>query len=287
MRPVLPAALLVSAALIAGCGGSNGSTPSSPSNVSPKANIAPSTGGQIRVDSTSLHVGDATTGSSSGGIEVLPNTKVPPSQIHHEGVGAGASCPDVDLVPSAANMAKVQAATLCLLNGERADEGLAALKEDTALDNAAAVHNDDMIKGQYFDHIAPDGSSPVDRIQATGYLPKVGAWTVGENLAWGTGDLSTPKNIVKAWMASTGHRENILNAQYNDIGFGIGLGNPRSADGSGATYTNTFGGKTTAPVAAAPTSIKKKLKPRKAKAARAKARAARARAARARASRNG
>ncbi len=99
-----------------------------------------------------------------------------------------------------------------------------------------------MVADQFFDHVAPNGSDPVARIRSAGYIPKIGAWTVGENLAWGTGSLATPKSIVSAWMKSSGHRENILRPEYKEIGFGVVTGNPRSRSGSGATFTTTFGG---------------------------------------------
>src|SRR5688500_18919292 len=89
--------------------------------------------------------------------------------------------------------------------------------------------------------MAPDGRDVVDLVRATGYILTDRRWLVVENLSWGTGDLATPASIVAAWMNSTGHRENILRADYREIGFGVVLGNPRSTDGAGATYTTNFG----------------------------------------------
>ena len=77
-----------------------------------------------------------------------------------------------------------------------------------------------MVANRYFDHQSRDGRDVVDRIRATGYIPSDRRWTVGENLAWGTGTLATPRNIVAAWMNSQGHRENILRAEFREIGFG-------------------------------------------------------------------
>jgi uncharacterized protein YkwD len=275
-----PAAVtLLCAALIAGCGGSNGAKPSSP--VSPKTS-QPTTDGQLSVGGTSINLGDATTGSS-GGVQVLPDTKVPADQEYREGVGAGASCENTDLVPTPENIDQVVESTLCLLNGERADHGLQPLAQDDELGSAARAHTLDMLRAQYFDHIAPDGSTPVDRIRRSGYIPADGSWIVGENLAWGTGTLASPKGIMKAWMNSEGHRANILRGSFNHIGFGVFVGNPSSKDGEGATYTTTFGGKSGTTPAAAPKPPKRarggKRKARKARAA-AKARKAKARKAR-------
>ena len=161
-----------------------------------------------------------------------------------QGVGAGASCQNTDVAPSPDTLATVIASTLCLLNGERQDAGLAPLAENAKLASAAIVHSQDMVDQQYFDHAGRDGTDPVHRIRSAGYIPNVGAWTVGENLAWGTGTLATPKEIVQAWMNSTGHRDNILRPTFKEIGFGVVVGNPRSTDGTGATYTTTFGGLT-------------------------------------------
>lgn len=152
-----------------------------------------------------------------------------------------AACPGADVTPSAQNVPTVLDATLCLLNGERADAGLAPLEQNGRLAAAALEHSRDMVGHSYFEHVALDGTSPADRIRATGYIPSDRAWTVGENLAWGTGTLATPRNIVLAWMHSQGHRENILRPVFDEIGFGVVVGNPLRVDGLGATYATTFG----------------------------------------------
>jgi uncharacterized protein YkwD len=70
---------------------------------------------------------------------------------------------------------------------------------------------------------------------------------VGENIAWGEGPSSTPASIVKAWMASPDHRENILDTAYKDVGIGLALGSPQAADsstsdgGRAVTITTDFG----------------------------------------------
>ncbi|MEA2125302.1 MAG: hypothetical protein QOI80_2084 [Solirubrobacteraceae bacterium] len=239
-RHAHPVALLISAALLAGCGGSSDSAnaPKSPIKAGPQSSTG---GGELRVGATDIGIGVATSGDA-GGLHVLPNTKVPGSSHTQQGVGAGATCENADLQPAAENTADIVAATLCLLNGERADAGLGALKVNNKLNAAAAGHSQEMVEQQYFEHIGKDGSDPVDRIRNVGYIPRVGTWTVGENLAWGTGTLATPKGIVAAWMKSQGHRENVLRPAFKEIGFGVIIGNPRSTDGAGATYTTTFGG---------------------------------------------
>jgi hypothetical protein len=138
-------------------------------------------------------------------------------------------------------VAVVAEATLCLLNGERADQGLAPLAPNDKLATAAAAHAQDLVAGSYFSHTGRDGSDVLDRIKRTGYIRDDRAWRVGENLAWGTGALATPAAIVRAWMNSPGHRENLLNARYREIGVGVVPGNPARPDGAGGTYATAFG----------------------------------------------
>jgi uncharacterized protein YkwD len=235
---------LLLAALIAGCGGTAPASPDRPERVQPRSNA----GGTVDVGVTGGGIGDAAAGGPSG-TKLLPSTRVQGRSNTQQGVGAGATCENPDLAPTADNLAAVTAATLCLLNGERADQGLSPLKPNAKLAAAAVEHSQEMVAQQYFDHAGKDGSDPVDRIRSTGYIPHVGLWTVGENLAWGTGALATPKEIVSAWMHSQGHRENVLRPQFKEIGFGVVVGNPRSDNGAGATYTTTFGGVTAARVA--------------------------------------
>ena len=73
-------------------------------------------------------------------------------------------------------------------------------------------------------------------LRRMGYIPSGRAWAVGENLAWGTGPLGTPAAIVRAWMNSPGHRANILDPRFRQIGLGIVAGNPAGRGRSGATY---------------------------------------------------
>ena len=67
----------------------------------------------------------------------------------------------------------------------------------------------------------PSGDTLVDRLLGAGYMRRDANWTVGENLAWGTGSLATPAAIMRAWMASPGHRDILLRRSYREIGIGI------------------------------------------------------------------
>ena len=128
---------------------------------------------------------------------------------------------------------------LCLHNRERSARGLPALKENPLLRQAAEDHSTDMVSAGFFSHDAPGGGSMVDRILGTGYAKGAG-WSIGENIAWGTGCLATAAQIQRAWMDSPGHKANILRRQFREIGIGIAIGAP-AGDSDGATYTADFG----------------------------------------------
>ncbi len=130
-------------------------------------------------------------------------------------------------------------ATLCLLNRVRARHGLAPLRLNAKLSRAARRHSHDMVRRRYFAHDSLSGRSPFDRMRATHYVPRNTTWWLGENIGWGSGSLSEPAALVRAWMHSPPHRANILSGNFRDIGIGIALGAP--VGGGGATYTTDFG----------------------------------------------
>ena len=227
--------LAVLAATAAGCGSAD-----APTQDAPRLQAKPGAGG-VTLTTTDGRVGDATQADPRGvtqlGVQPVPARE----RARRDGIGAGAACADAELMPDGGNLGAVVAATLCLLNGERTDAGLPSLSLNDQLAQAAAAHSQDMVAAQYFAHEAPDGSDVVARTRAAGYIPEDRRWIVGENLAWGTGPLATPRQIVIAWMNSQGHRDNILRPDFREIGFGVVPGNPRGVEGGGATYTTVFG----------------------------------------------
>jgi uncharacterized protein YkwD len=84
---------------------------------------------------------------------------------------------------------------------------------DDRLQSAAEGHSQDMAINDFFSHVAPDGTTPWDRIRAQGYSYSM----AGENIAAG---YPSPESVVQAWMNSDGHRRNILNCGFSDIGVG-------------------------------------------------------------------
>jgi uncharacterized protein YkwD len=130
-------------------------------------------------------------------------------------------------------------ATLCLLNRQRARRQLNPLRLNRKLSAAARGHSRAMVTRHFFSHDSLNGSSFVDRIRRAGYLEGARGWSVGENIAYGSGRLSTPRAIAAAWMRSSGHRANILSHSFQSIGIGIAAGTPVGY--GGGTYTTDFG----------------------------------------------
>jgi uncharacterized protein YkwD len=164
------------------------------------------------------------------------------TELPEGAVGApGRSCSGGGLAPQPAVLSQVRATTLCLLNAERRARGLSRLRSNGRLARSALGHARDMVRRGYFAHVARSGASVIDRIRRGGYLTGARRWTVGENLAWGSGARATPREIVDAWMRSPGHRANILAGQFREVGIGIALGAPRRGVRSAATYNTNFG----------------------------------------------
>jgi len=153
-------------------------------------------------------------------------------------------CENTELTPEAGNIEVVRAAVLCLINRKRAENGEDPLKTSPQLEQAAEGHCQELIADDYFAHVSPSGETPVERIRDTGYIPNSNVgYVIGENLAWGTYQLSTPQAIVAAWIASPGHLANILESHYLETGIGIVSAVPASLapDAPGATYAQEFG----------------------------------------------
>jgi uncharacterized protein YkwD len=144
------------------------------------------------------------------------------------------ACPGSFNLPAQTSDAAVRNATVCLLNYERALHRLPALRPHPALARAAAAHSRDMAARRYFSHNTLGGGSFSTRIKAARYVSSGGSWAVGENLAWGTGELSTAASIVKGWMNSPGHRANVLDREFREVGVGV-------VRGGKVIYTADFG----------------------------------------------
>ncbi|WP_199833263.1 CAP domain-containing protein, partial [Streptomyces luridiscabiei] len=130
--------------------------------------------------------------------------------------------------PAPAPPASVGGQVLQIVNAERAKEGCGPVTSNDLLATAAQRHSADMASRDYFSHTSPDGTDPGDRITAAGYR-----WsTYGENIAKGQ---RTPADVMKSWMDSPGHRANILNCSFKEMGIG------KQDSGGGPVWTQKFG----------------------------------------------
>jgi len=155
--------------------------------------------------------------------------------------GASAACAGADAQPGQTARTELARTTVCLLNQERGRRGLSRLSLDRRLSSAARAHTRDMVRRRYFAHVSRSGGDVVDRLNRVGYMRGARRWLVGENLAWGGGSRSTPRQIMRTWMHSPGHRRNILDSRFRELGIGVLAGAPVEAGAVSATYTTTFG----------------------------------------------
>jgi uncharacterized protein YkwD len=118
---------------------------------------------------------------------------------------------------------------LGLVNQERAKVGADPLRINEQLDLAADLHTLDQASMNNMSHTGSSGSTMGDRIKDAGYVFS----TAGENVAYGFTDAAT---VMNGWMNSEGHRRNILNPDYQEIGIGYAQG----SDGR-AFWTQDFG----------------------------------------------
>ena len=117
-----------------------------------------------------------------------------------------------------------------LINKQRTDNGLTALKNDNEVQRIARIKAQDMVNNNYFSHQSPTYGSPFDMLKSFGISYK----SAGENIAAN----SSNSGAVTAWMNSSGHRANILNSSYNYTGVGV-VSSPKY----GKMYVQMFIGK--------------------------------------------
>ena len=153
---------------------------------------------------------------------------------------ASAACSGASARPGKAPPATIRHATLCLLNEKRHARGLRRLRESRQLTAAAGGYAALMVRERFFDHVSPAGSTLLTRVRGSGYLAGIGTFFAAENIAWASGRAATPRGMVRQWMNSPPHRENILNGRLRDIGIGAATGAPNGSS-SGGTYVTDFG----------------------------------------------
>jgi Ca2+-binding RTX toxin-like protein len=137
------------------------------------------------------------------------------------------------------------AQVVALTNQFRAENGLAPLALNAELSNTAQFHSQDMASQDYFSHTGKNGSSPWDRAEMFGY----GMTAMGENIAAGQ---RTPAAVVEGWKNSPGHRANMLNASFTEIGVGYEfLATDTGSVNYSHYWTQFFGGSDRNPATAA------------------------------------
>ncbi|MFD3532425.1 CAP domain-containing protein [Streptomyces sp. NPDC058664] len=147
----------------------------------------------------------------------------PGEQGRQRGAATGAEAP-------AGKVSRLVRDVIALANAEREKAGCGPLRDESRLRAAAQGHADDMAARDYYKHENPEGRDAGDRMSDAGY-----AWsTWGENIHRGP---KTPAQAMDDWMESPGHRANVLNCSFKDIGVGVAL----TADGP--WWVQDFGAK--------------------------------------------
>jgi uncharacterized protein YkwD len=154
---------------------------------------------------------------------------------------AAQGCEGAETPISASDVAASRAALACLIDATRQERGLAVLRYDDRLGRAARDHAVDMVRRDYFSHTTPGGLGVRDRLRDAGW-PMDGTWWAGEILVTGSGDASTPRRLVSAWLNSPPHRAILLSPRAARIGIGVARDTPdgRHLD-DGVTATAELG----------------------------------------------
>lgn len=172
--------------------------------------------------------------ASVPGVARRPAPAPPPA------VGAPGACAGADDRVTGARTDRASRALLCLVNGERRRRDLAALRPVGSLGASAQRFAADMVRRRFFDHVAPDGGTLVQRVRASGYLQAGrGGWAVGEALAWKPKTRATARAAFQAFLASPPHRRLLLSKAFRDAGAGVREGAPTRS--TGATFVLHLG----------------------------------------------
>jgi uncharacterized protein YkwD len=183
-------------------------------------NYIPSTAGSTSTNSTSnVNTNSSLPANSAKGTSINSNSTT--SSV----IGMPDTKPwqqKTDLLPVLSDQQQVTALSvsgiISYTNKERTKLGISYLGLDSKLTHAAESKLQDMFQNQYFEHVSPTGESVSDVAKKAGYEYIV----VGENLALGI--FGGDDQVVAAWMASPGHKKNILDERYRDIGIAVGQG---------------------------------------------------------------
>lgn len=148
----------------------------------------------------------------------------------NSGTGGSSSSGNTSSSTETSNMNSDEKEVFDLINKQRTNNGLAALKNDSEVQRVARIKAQDMVDNNYFSHTSPTYGSPFDMLKSF----KISYKTVGENIAGN----SSNSSAVTAWMNSSGHKANILNSNFNYTGIGV-VSSPKY----GKMYVQLFIGK--------------------------------------------
>ena len=148
----------------------------------------------------------------------------------NSGTGGSGSSGNTSSSTETSNMNSDEKEVFDLINKQRTNNGLAALKNDSEVQRVARIKAQDMVDNNYFSHTSPTYGSPFDMLKSF----KISYKTAGENIAGN----SSNSSVVTAWMNSSGHKANILNSNFNYTGIGV-VSSPKY----GKMYVQLFIGK--------------------------------------------
>ena len=152
-----------------------------------------------------------------GQLPECPEAPVVPDEPETPDVPTTPEAPDTPSKPEQPEVNETVSAmeqeVVALVNAERAKSGLAALTLSTELSDGARLKSQDMAEQNYFSHTSPTYGSPFEMMKTLGISYR----SAGENIAKG---YSTAASVMEGWMNSEGHRANILNSSYTEIGVG-------------------------------------------------------------------
>lgn len=148
----------------------------------------------------------------------------------NSGTGGSSSSGNTSSSTETSNMNSDEKEVFDLINKQRTNNGLAALKNASEVQRVARIKAQDMVDNNYFSHTSPTYGSPFDMLKSF----KISYKTAGENIAGN----SSNSSAVTAWMNSSGHKANILNSNFNYTGIGV-VSSPKY----GKMYVQLFIGK--------------------------------------------
>ena len=149
--------------------------------------------------------------------------------LRHRRARAATTCANANAAVGRASARALRMAVVCLINVQRTSRHLPPLRASLLLDRSAQSWTNAMVSSDVFSH----GTNFAGRISAAGYVWR----SAGENIATG---FQTPRSVVSAWMASTGHCQNILNPTYGNVGTGVSRAPVRGWASGAGTWTQDF-----------------------------------------------